>query len=809
MTRRWLACGVAGLATLGLAGPTSLLAVGRQQAAGGSSAATSPERTLINRYCVGCHNDRTRAGNLALDTVDLQNVAANAEVWEKAARKLRARAMPPSGSPRPDEAGYARLVSYLETELDRAASTRPDPGRTDPFRRLNRTEYRNAIRDVLEVGVDVTDLLPSDDASHGFDNVSIVNLSPTLMERYLTAAQRISRLAVGSPIRRPTSRTLVLPADFTQESHVDGLPFGTRGGVRFDHAFPVDGEYRVQVQLSRDRNENVEGLTEPHDLEISLDGRRLKVFTITPNRNRSGAYYADEGVDKGLDVRLPVAAGPHAISVTFLQNNSALIETERQPYQSHFNMDRHPRVQPAVRSVSIEGPFGSTGAGETPSRRRVFTCGPSAASGTTASLASDERCAKTIIRTLARRLYRRPVTDKDVEAPLAFYKQARAAGPDAAAFEAGIEMALRALLASTEFLFRIERDPSGAAAGAAYSVGDVALASRLSFFLWSSVPDEELLNLAERGQLQKPDVLERQVRRMLADPRAESLTTNFAGQWFYLRNLTASSPDGRMFPDFDDNLRQAFRRETELLFDSIVKEDRRVTDLLTADYTFLNERLAKHYRVGGVYGDHFRRVSLAEHPERSGLLGHGSVLTVTSYATRTSPVLRGKWILENIVGMPPPPPPPNVPPLKDGKSAGQTQSMRQRMIEHRVNPTCASCHQLMDPAGLSMENFDAIGRWRARDESGSPIDASGNLPGGAAFEGVAGLRQALLARPDVFASTTTEKLLTFALGRGVDYRDRPAIREILREAAPTDYRFSSLIVGIVKSVPFQMRRAGA
>ena len=806
MRRRWLACGIAGLATLGLAGPTSLLAGGRQQPATASSPASSPEHALINRYCVGCHNGRTKAGDLALDTIDLQNVPANAEVWEKAARKLRARAMPPSGSPRPDEAGYSRLLSYLEGELDRSAAARPDPGRTDPFRRLNRTEYRNAIRDVLGLDVEVADLLPSDDASYGFDNVNSVSLSPTLMERYLTAAQRISRVAVGSPMRRPTSRTVVLPADFTQESHVDGLPFGTRGGATVNHTFPVDGEYGLQVQLSRDRNENVEGLTEPHDLEIALDGRRLKVFTITPNRNRSGAYYADEGVDKGLLVRLPVDAGPHAISVTFLQNNSALIETERQPYQAHFNMDRHPRVQPAVRSVSIEGPFNPTGVGDTPSRQRIFTCSPPAERIPAA--AADERCAKHIIKTLARRFYRRPVTDKDVEAPLAFYKEARASNTDGGTFEAGIEMAIRALLASTEFLFRIERDPAGAAAGSAYRVGDLALASRLSFFLWSSVPDEELLDLAERGQLKNPPVLERQVRRMLADPRAEALATNFAGQWLYLRNLAASSPDARMFPDFDDNLRQAFRRESELLFGSIVTDDRRVTDLLSADYTFLNERLAKHYRIGGVYGDRFRRVSLADHPERRGLLGHGSVLTVTSYATRTSPVLRGKWILDNIVGMPPPPPPPDVPPLKDSKAAGKTLSMRQRMIEHRVNPTCASCHQLMDPAGLSMENFDAIGRWRIRDESGSSIDASGNLPGSAAFDGVAGLRQALIARPDVFAATTTEKLLTFALGRGVDYRDRPAVREILRDAGRQDYRFSSLVVGIVKSVPFQMRRAG-
>jgi len=769
-------------------------AAGPAQQTAATSPSPSPQRALVDRYCVRCHNPRTNAGGLSLDGIDIDRVGNHPEIWERAVRKLRARAMPPVGSPRPDERTYDELLSYLTISLDRTARANPNPGRPDPFRRLNRTEYRNAVRDLLDLEVDVTDLLPRDDASHGFDNVTVAGLSPTLMERYLAAAQKISRLAVGSPVQ-PASRVVVLPPDLTQEGHFDSLPFGTRGGVAVDHTFPLDGEYGIRVQLSRDRNENVEGLTEPHEIEIALDGHRLRVFTVTPNRSRMGTYYADEAVDKGLEIRVPVTAGPHVVGATFLEKNRALVETERQPYQAFFNMDRHPRVQPAVRSVSITGPFDPKGANDTPSRRRLFACRP-------ATPASEADCARKIITTLARRAYRRPVTSRDVEAPLAFYRDARQEG----GFETGIEMALRALLSSTEFLFRIERDPEGTPPGTAYRLSDVALASRLSFFLWSSIPDEALLTLAERGELGRPAVVEREVRRMLADPRASALTTNFAAQWLHLRNLAAVQPDARLFPDFDENLRQSFRRETELLFDSIVREDRSVTDLLGADYTFLNERLAKHYGVPNVYGDHFRRVALGPDSERVGLLGHGSVLTATSYATRTSPVLRGKWILENILGTPPPPPPGNVPPLADTRPGSRNLSMRERMVAHRANPVCASCHQLMDPAGLAMEKFDAIGRLRT-DTAGAPIDVSGSLPGGVTFEGVAGLRQALLARPELFVATLTEKLLTYALGRGVEHYDGPAVREILREAARHDYRFSSLVVGVAGSTPFQMRRS--
>ena len=602
--------------------------------------------------------------------------------------------------------------------------------------------------------------------------MGVGELSPTLLERYLAAAQKVSRLAVGSSAPSPASHVVVLPADLTQEDHVDGLPFGTRGGALVRHTFPLDGAYEIQIRLSRDRNENVEGLSEPGQLEITLDGNRLQLFTIKPNRNQSGAYYADEAVDKELKVRVPVQAGPHELGVTFPRRTSALPETERQPYQAHFNMDRHPRIQPAVYSVSIAGPFDAAGSADTPSRQRLFVCRP-------ANQSAEASCARTIVSTLARRAYRRPVTAADLEAPLEFYQAARSDG----GFDAGIEMAVRAILASTEFLFRIERDPQNVAPDTAYRVSDLELASRLSFFLWSSIPDEELLDLATGGKLHEPLVLERQVKRMLADRRAEALVTNFAGQWLYLRNLAAASPDARMFPDFDDNLRQAFRRETELFVGSIVAEDRNVLDLLRANYTFVNERLAKHYGIPYVYGSRFRRVTLGEDSVRGGLLGQGSILTVTSYANRTSPVLRGKWILENILGTPPPPPPPNVPPLPDTSAGGRALSMRERMAQHRVNAACSGCHQLMDPAGLSMEHFDAIGRWRSHTEAGSAVDASGGLPDGSTFDGTAGLRGALLKRPELFVSTVTERLMTYALGRGVDYYDAPAVRAITREAA--------------------------
>jgi mono/diheme cytochrome c family protein len=783
----WLAGG--SMMLFATAGP---MGAGSQQAAPTAAAA---ERAALARYCSGCHNDRARTVGLSLDGLDPANAGEHADAWEKVVRKLRARMMPPVGRPRPDEATYDSIVTLLETSLDRAAAAAPNPGRIDTFRRLNRTEYQNAVRDLLGLDVDVSSLLPRDDASHGFDNVGVGELSPTLLERYLAAAQKVSQLAVGSPLPSPASHIVVLPSDLTQEDHVDGLPLGTRGGTVVKYTFPLAGAYEIQIRLSRDRNENVEGLTEPHEMEIALDGARVGMFTVKPNRNQSGAYYADEQVDKDLKVRLPVTAGPHDLGVTFLRKSFALPETERQPHIAHFNMDRHPRIQPAVYSVSIAGPFDATGGEQLPSRRRIFTCRPS-------GVAEEAPCAKTIVSALARRAYRRPVTDADLQVPLSFYEQARAEG----GFDAGIEMALRSILASTEFLFRIERDPKELAPGTNYRVSDVELASRLSFFLWSSIPDEELLAAAAAGKLKDLGALEAQVKRMLADPRSDAMITNFAGQWLYLRNLAASNPDARMFPDFDDNLRQAFRRETELFFDSVVREDRSALDLLRADYTFVNERLARHYGIPNVYGSRFRRVPLGPDSVRGGLLGQGSILTVTSYANRTSPVLRGKWILENILGTPPPPPPPNVPALPDNGSGSKALSMRERMTQHRANPACSGCHQLMDPAGLSMEHFDAIGRWRARTEGGNDVDASGGLPDGSTFDGLAGLRAALLNRPGLFVTTVTEKLMTYALGRGLESYDAPAVRIIVRDSRQRDFRFSTLVLGVVNSAPFRMRR---
>jgi mono/diheme cytochrome c family protein len=815
MAERWLA-GLTACCAL-LAASVALRAGEPSPQAGIPFSTPSPERATLDRYCVSCHNSRARAGGLALDTADLARVGADPATWEKVVRKIRGRMMPPAGMPRPDEATYDSLASHLEVALDRTATARPNPGRTDTFRRLSRVEYQNAIRDILALDIDVSSLLPRDDASHGFDNVSNGELSPTLLERYLAAAQKVSRAAVGGALPSPASHVVVLPADLTQEDHLEGLPLGTRGGTIFRYTFPLHAVYEFQIRLARDRNENVEGLTEPQQIELSVDGSVAQTFTVKPNRNQSGAYYADEAVDKDLRFRIGVGAGPHDVAVTFPRKTFALEETERQPSLAHFNMDRHPRVQIALYSVSITGPFQLGEVIETPSRRRLFVCNPAASTSEEASAsakatarsrrssqelqASEDGCARQIVSKVARRAFRRDVTSADLEAPMRFYRQARAEG----GVDAGIEMAVRAVLASTEFLFRIERDPKGVAAKTPYRVSDVELASRLSFFLWSSVPDDELLDLAVARRLSQPATLERQVKRMLADPKADALVTNFASQWLYLRNLAAASPDARQFPDFDDNLRQAFRRETELFFQSILREDRSALDLLRADYTYVNERLAKHYGIPNVYGSRFRRVALGENSVRSGILGHGSVLTVTSYANRTSPVLRGKWILENIAGTPPPPPPANVPLLQETDADGRVLSMRERMVQHRSRPECASCHRLMDPAGLSMENFDAIGRWRTRTESGSAVDASGGLPDGSTFDGVNGLRAALLRRPDLFVGTLTEKLMTYGLGRGIEYHDAPSIRAIVRNAQARDYQFSSLVLGIVRSDPFQMR----
>jgi hypothetical protein len=741
---------------------------------------------FLNRYCAGCHNPKTKAGGFAFDATAAP--ARNTEAWEKIVRKLRARSMPPAGLPHPEETAYASAQAAIEKDLD---AVTPWPGRTDTFRRLNRTEYQNAVRDLFQLDVDVASLLPADESSRGFDNITVGDLSPTLLDRYLTAARRIVRLAVGSPIHAPGGDTFNLPPDLTQEEHFNGLPVGTRGGTLLHYTFPLDAEYEFRIRLARDRNEYIEGLKEAHQLELTIDGERAQLFTVEPPPKGVDHHLADEN----LRVRVPVKAGPHQVGVAFVKKPSLLLQNERQPYQAHFNMDRHPRIQPAVYTVTVNGPFNAKGPGDTPSRRRILICAPAAAS-------DEEPCAKRILSATMRRAYRRPVTDADLQSPLRLYRDARREG-----FEAGIEMGLSAVLINPAFLFRIERDPEGLRPQTPYRLSDLALASRLSFFLWSSIPDDELLDLAAKNELHQPAVLDRQVRRMLADTRSRALITNFAEQWLHLRNLASLTPDMRAFPDFDDNLRRAFHTETQMFLESVMREDRNVLTLLSAKYSFVNERLAKHYGIPNIYGSRFRRVEFGDNPQRGGLLRQGSILAVTSYATRTSPVIRGKWILDNILGSPPPPPPPAVPALKESTAGTKDLLMRERIAQHRANPACAGCHSIMDPLGFSLENFDAVGRWRTAEGS-LPIDASGVLPDGAKFDGPAGLLQVLLGRPEIFVSTLSEKLLTYSLGRVTDYYDAPAVRRIVRDAAAADYRFSSLILGIVNSTPFQMRTAG-
>lgn len=755
-------------------------------------------QAVVDQYCVVCHSQGLETGGLVLEQLAVADAAEHADVWERVLRKLRANAMPPTGMPRPDNASMEGLVAFLEQNLDNQAVTAPNAGRSPALSRLNRTEYRNAVRDLLSLEIDMTGMLPLENASFGFDNVNVTDLSPTLMERYLTAAQKISRLAVGAPLPSPVSHVELLAADLTQEEHFDGLPFGTRGGTAFDYNFPLDGVYNIDVRLARDRNENVEGLTEAHELEITLDGERVGLFEVTPQRSERFAtfYYSDESAGAGLEVEIPVTAGAHKVGVTFLRKNGALLESTRQPYLAHFNRDRHPRTQPAVHSVSIAGPYDSSGVSDTPSRQKIFVCQP-------ANVSEESACAQLIISNLARNAYRRNVAQEDLAALTAHYNEAALTG----GFEAGIETALRALLVSPEFLFKVEQEPAGVASGEVYKISDFELASRLSFFLWGSIPDEELLDLAGQGTLRDPQVLSGQVNRMLKDPRASELISSFVGQWLYLRNLDSVEPNTRLFPDFDDNLRQSMRRETEMLFGHIVQQDRSVLELLSANYTFLNERLAKHYGIPNVYGDHFRQVSLPADSQRSGVLGHGSILTVTSYANRTSPVLRGKWVLENVLGIPPPPPPPDVPALGESETEVKVLTMRERMAQHRANPVCATCHMVMDPIGLTMENFDAIGRWRSGNADHLQIDVSGNLPGSEPFTGVSGLRAALLESPEAFVGTMSEKLLTYALGRGLEYYDGPAVRKIVRSAQDNELRFSAMILAIVNSTPFQMRRA--
>ena len=769
--------------------------------AGGEVTSASVAATL-DRYCVTCHNERVVAGRgaapsmlvsqlriagLAIDTLDVNRAAGDADAWERVIRKLEARTMPPPGRPRPDEAAYGEAIGWLETALDRAAAEAPNPGRRPALHRLSRTEYRNAVRDLLALDhlpkeFDVSTLLPADNVTSGFDNLAeLLFVSPATLERYLAAARKISRLAVGDAGMPPIVDRYPLDRDLIQDGHLEGLPLGTRGGTLIRSHLPADGEYVLTVEFAQ-------AAREEHQVEVSVDGERVRLFTIGGRplvRGASGVFAFE--AEPPVDVRVPLGAGPREIAVAFLQKTGARHESLVRASR------RGQRREPAIATVTLSGPYGVDGAGDTPSRRRIFTCRPGAA-------AAAGPCAREILSTLARRAWRRPVTAADLDVLLPFYEEGRAEG----GFERGVQRALERLLVSPEFLYRIERDPRGVEPGVPYRVGGLELASRLSFFLWSSIPDDELLDRAVDGSLADPDVLDAQVRRMLADRRARALGDNFAEQWLYLRDVEAKEPDPGFFPGFDENLRQAFERETALFIDSVLREDRGVADLLTADWTFVNERLAKHYGIPHVYGSHFRRVPL-DGTARRGLLGQGGVLTLTSYATRTSPVLRGKWILENLLASPPPPPPPDIPALAEKTDEGAALSMRAAMERHRANPACASCHAQMDPLGFALENFDAVGRWRARGESNEAIDASGVLPDGTSFDGPEGMRRALLRDPERFAATVTEKLLTYALGRNVESYDMPAVRAVVRAAEEDGYRFSSLVLGIVRSTPFQMR----
>ena len=768
--------------------------VDRQQA---TVAAAPLPRAMLDKYCVTCHNQRMKTGGLALDALDLAQVSEHAGQWEKVVRKLRTGAMPPVGRPRPDKALSESVTSWLEAELDRAALEHPDPGHST-LHRLNRVEYRNAIRDMLALEIDPS-LLPADTAAYGFDNnADALSLSPVLTERYLEASAKISQMALGRVRGSSSPETFFVPSDRNQGSRIsEDLPWGSRGGLAIRYYFPVDGEYLFQLRLNESgAGGGVMGLTaEPHQLDVSLDRARVWTSTVGgPEFAKERGQERTEKVLEALQFRVPVKAGSHLVLAYFVQKTSAFLEDLFDPYLRR-DPYRAGNGEPGLSSVTITAPEAPDAAAtdDSPSRRRLFVCQPASA--------ADAACARKIIATLARRAYRRPVTDEDLQIPLARYHDGASRG----SFESGLELAVRSILVSPNFLFRFESQPENVAPNTAYRITDVELASRLSFFLWSSIPDDELLNIAEKKTLHNPVVLDQQARRMLADARSDALVSNFAGQWLQTRNVSAFRPSPELLFHFDDNLRQAFERETELFFDSIIRQNRSVLDLLDADYTFLNERLARHYGIPGVFGERFRRVSLPADSVRRGLLGQGSILTGTSRANRTSPVIRGKWILENIFGTPPPSPPANVPELKDERDPAKVLPMREQMTEHRANPVCASCHAQMDELGFALENFDAIGEWRDVDAAGSPIDASAKLPDGTTFTGPVELRKVLLSHSDDFLTTLTEKLLTYALGRGLEAADAPAVRRIKRDAARAHYAFASLIQGIVTSTPFQMR----
>jgi len=794
----------------------------------GTEQSISPQRALLNQFCVSCHNQamvnstpmdgenllftQLRGLGLTLDAENVDDVSENPEIWEKVVRKLRVGVMPPPDNPRPGHEDYTDFRIWLEEQLDRVGAEQMDPGRTLAFHRLNQTEYRNVVRDLLHLEIDADEFIPADPPDrHGFDNnAEVLALSPVLMERYVTAAHKIAELAIGAAPRGPTIKTYELPLNLIQNDRLsDQLPFGSRGGAAITHTFPVDGEYRIKVKLQTNYVDFVRGYDQQHTMEVSLDGQLIDAMSFGGDAPGTPAPYSFAGnirgsddweefmmgfAEEGFEFVIPVKAGPHVIGATFPRE---MWEPEgiQQPrlFGYHLAVTELPDANPGVGSISVEGPFAIQGPGDTPSRRRIFSCRP-------ASADEEPGCAREILTDLARRAYRRPVTGNDVEELYRFF----AAGRQEGGFDAGIQLALERVLVAPDFLFRIQQDPADAGPGEIYRISDVELASRLSFFLWSSAPDDTLLDLAARGLLRAPGVLETQVKRMMADERADAFISNFVGQWLYLRNLDNVYPLPSAFPEFDENLRNSFKQETELFIQDQIRADHSLLELLSADYSYLNQRLAEHYGIPGIYGNHFRKVSL-DGDQRGGLLGHGSLMTVTSYPNRTSVVLRGKFVLENLLGSPPPEPPPNVPALEEAAADGRQLTMREAMAQHRENPACRVCHAAMDPIGFSLENYDAVGKWRDRF-AGVEVDASGLLPDGAAFDGREGLEKLLLERSDDFVGTVVEKLLTYALGRGLEYYDMPTVRSITRMAEEDDYRWSSVILGVVNSTPFQMRR---
>ena len=771
-------------------------------------AAAAPDQTAkhqawIKQYCINCHNSRTASPAnepVNLETASLTDLVPHAVTWERVLRKLSVRAMPPQGMPHPSEAEYVGFTTWLATSLDRAWMGKSTPGRY-VIHRLNRTEYANAIRDLLALDIDVTELLPSDGANFGFDNIaSALGSSPLLLERYLTAAQRISTMAVGDPNVRAGTTEYSISREFSQNLHVEGLPLGTRGGTVVNHVFPADAEYKLFGRLVRGVEEGyagVEGNETPDTFIITIDGEQVFSAEVGGKQDHDvqvkDMNEAKALVDARMTGKVFVTAGPHEVGFTWKERPSRRQDVWHPALRDSQEVHMIGGLA-RLKTVGVEGPYDVKGVSHSASRERLFVCKP-------ASAADEAACAEKIFTNLARRAYRRPVTSADVEAPMTFYKQGREDG----SFDAGIRAGVARILASPSFLFRMERDPAGVRPGVAHPVSDVELASRLSFFLWSSIPDEKLMALATAGRLRQPGVLAAEVKRMIADERADALIENFTGQWLQLRNLESKvAPDLLMFPDFDDNIRKAFRRETELFFGYVLRENRSAMELLSADYTFVNERLARHYGIPGVYGSRFRQVKLTD-PNRRGLLGQGSILSLTSVATRTSPVFRGKFILTTFLNTPPPPPLPNVPTLEESNKDAAPKTVREQLERHRNNPVCASCHRIIDPAGFALEKFNSVGQWRETTETGAAIDTGGVLADGAKVDGPIALRNAILSRPEAFATVLTERLMTYALGRGVEPSDMPVVRSIVKKAAPNNYRLSSIVMSIVESAPFQMR----